>query len=54
VTTGEPLVIRRGRTIEGHPWPYEALWLPLSDNDSEVTMLLAAMVYDEASRRTPR
>jgi hypothetical protein len=54
VASGEPLVIRRGRTLDGQPWAYEALWLPFSENGTEITMLLCAMMYEDRQRRMLR
>jgi hypothetical protein len=45
VESGEPLVIRRDRTIDGRMCPYEALWLPFSEDGEHVTMLLCALLY---------
>ena len=47
VASGEPLVIRHDRTLDGLRRPYEALWLPFSNDGSIVTMLLCAMIYDD-------
>jgi len=47
VASGKPLVIRHDRTLDGVQRPYEALWLPFSNDGSSVTMLLCAMIYDE-------
>jgi len=52
VAAGEPLVIRRDRTLDGRPRPYEALWLPFSEDGDNVTMLLCALLYDEVRRRS--
>jgi hypothetical protein len=46
VGSGEPLVIRHDRILDGRLCPYEALWLPFSGDGSSVTMLLCAMIYD--------
>jgi hypothetical protein len=45
VETGQPLVVQHNRVLEGHPHQYEALWLPLSDNGEDTSMLLCALVY---------
>lgn len=52
VETGEPLVIRRDRTLYGRPGSYEALWLPFSEDGTNVTMLVCGLIYD-TSRRKP-
>lgn len=54
VATGEPLAIRRGRTLDGQPWAYEALWLPFSETGTEISMLLCAMMYEERQHRLVR
>ena len=54
IASGEPQVIRRDRTLDGQPWDYEALWLPFSEDGSEITMLLCAMVYFDRQRRLVR
>jgi hypothetical protein len=46
VAEGEPCHVRNTRVIEGYTRGYEALWLPFSDDDSTVTMLLCALIYD--------
>ena len=50
VASGEPLVIRRDRSIDGRLRPYEALWLPFSEDGANVTMLVCALLYDEVRR----
>jgi hypothetical protein len=54
VATGEPLVIRRDRTLDGQPWVYEALWLPFAEDGTEITMLLCAMMYEDRQHRLVR
>lgn len=51
VETGEPLVIRRDRTLYGKPGSYEALWLPFSEDGVNVTMLLCGLIYDTSRHR---
>lgn len=48
---GEPLVIRRDRTLYGKPGSYEALWLPFSEDGVNVTMLLCGLIYDTSRHR---
>src|SRR5262245_31952013 len=36
VRDGEPLLVRHDRTLDGKPRRYEALWLPLSEDDQHV------------------
>src|SRR5690348_9915908 len=40
VKTGEPLLVRHNRALDGRLREYEALWLPFSDDCQNVTMLL--------------
>ena len=47
VETGEPALIHHDRVLDGQRRRYEALWLPLSEDGTEVTMLLAALVYKD-------
>jgi hypothetical protein len=46
VHDGEPLLVRYNRTLDGRARQYESLWLPLSDDGQNVTMLLCAVIYD--------
>jgi len=46
VRTGDPLIVHHSRALDGRTRQYEALWLPLSDDGQNVTMLLAALIYD--------
>jgi len=46
ITSGEPLVIRRARILDGASRAYEALWLPFSEDGDHVTLLLCAMIYE--------
>src|SRR6266581_7390692 len=43
--SGEPALIQHDRVLDGQRRRYEALWLPLSENGVDVTMLLGALVY---------
>jgi len=45
VRNGKPLAVRYERVWELRPCRYEALWLPLSDDETNVTALLCAMDY---------
>ena len=45
VQSGRPLVVRHSRIIGSELQRYEALWLPLSDNDADTTILMCALVY---------
>lgn len=46
VRSGDAMLVRHNRPLEGQTRHYEALWLPLSDDGENVTMLLAAVIYD--------
>ena len=48
VNTGAPLAVRHDRLLGGHLQRYEALWLPFSSNGADVTMLLCALIYNDA------
>jgi hypothetical protein len=50
VQSGEPLAVRHNRMLDGRIRRYEALWLPLSDDNCAVTMLLCALIYDGDGR----
>ena len=54
VRDGEPLLVNRERSLDGKPHRYEALWLPLSDDGWQVTMLLAAMIYDRGRQQVSK
>jgi hypothetical protein len=45
VETAEPLRTVQNRELDGRIHRYEALWLPLSDDDARVTMLMCALIY---------
>jgi hypothetical protein len=45
VETAEPLRIEHEREFEGRIHRYEALWLPLAEDGTTVTMLMLAMIY---------
>ena len=47
VSRSEPLVIHHNRVLDGRLRRYEALWLPFSDDDRTVDMLLCALIYDK-------
>lgn len=50
LASGEPLAIRRDRTIDGKSRSYDALWLPFSEDGENVTMLLCALIYRDLRR----
>ena len=45
VRVGQPLAVRYEQTWEWRACRYEALWLPLSDDETNVTTLLCAIDY---------
>jgi hypothetical protein len=47
VESGEPALVHHDRVIDGQRRRYEALWLPLSADGIEVTMLLGALIYQD-------
>jgi hypothetical protein len=47
VESGEPLSLHHDRIIDGRSHRYEALWLPLSEDGSSVSMLLCALIYHD-------
>jgi hypothetical protein len=51
VKTREPVVVHQGRSLDGRVQPYEALWLPFSEDGNEITMLLCGLIYQEVRRR---
>jgi len=51
VESGEPAIISHDRVLDGRRRNYEALWLPLADDSSAVTMLLCALVYENRRER---
>jgi hypothetical protein len=46
VADGEPLLVRHNRILDNKLRRYEALWLPFSDDEMLVSMLLCALIYD--------
>jgi hypothetical protein len=47
VQSGEPAIVHHDRILDGEIRQYEALWLPFSEDDQQVTMLLCALIYDQ-------
>ena len=45
VDTAQPLRVQQDREIDGRIHRYEALWLPLSDDQVRVTMLMCGLIY---------
>jgi hypothetical protein len=45
VTTADPAVFHLDRVLDNRLRRYEALWLPLSDDGANVTMLICALIY---------
>jgi hypothetical protein len=46
IDSGEPLLVHHNRMLDQRSRKYEALWLPFSEDDSTVTTLLCALIYD--------
>jgi hypothetical protein len=46
VADGEPLLVHHNRILDNKLRRYEALWLPLSEDGTQVSMLLCALIYD--------
>jgi hypothetical protein len=53
VASGEPLALVYDLVLDGWISRYEALWLPLSDDGINVTLLICAMMYGETEPATP-
>jgi hypothetical protein len=47
VESGEPAVVHQDRVLDGHERVYEALWLPLSEDGTTVTMLICGLIYHD-------
>jgi hypothetical protein len=47
VGTGDPAVFHLDRVLDNRVRRYEALWLPLSDDGANVTMLVCALIYQD-------
>jgi hypothetical protein len=45
VAAARPLRVEQNRELDGRLHRYEALWLPLSDDQVTVTMLMCGLVY---------
>ena len=45
VAAAQPLRVEQDRELDGRSHRYEALWLPLSDDQVRVTMLMCGLVY---------
>lgn len=50
VASGQPILVHHDRILDGRVSHYQALWLPFSDNGTDVAMLLCALIYET---RTP-
>jgi hypothetical protein len=51
---GKPLHVTHSRILDERVLPYEALWLPFSENGDEVTMLLCGLIYEIHQQAEPR
>lgn len=47
VETGEPALVHGERVLDGRRHRYEAVWMPLSENGADVSMLLCGLVYKD-------
>lgn len=47
VETGDPVHVDHARMLGGQHRRYEALWLPLSEDGANATMLLCRMIYQD-------
>ena len=54
VRDGDPLLVWHDRTLDDRLRRNEALWLPLSDDGQNVTMLLAALIYERELHPTSK
>jgi hypothetical protein len=45
VQSGDPAIVHHDRILDGEIRQYEALWLPFSEDNQQVTMLLCALIY---------
>ena len=45
VERAQPLRVQQDRALDGRLHSYEALWLPLSDDGSTVSMLMLGLIY---------
>jgi hypothetical protein len=52
VELGEPAIVHHDLVLDGQLRNYEALWLPLADDGTTVTMLLCALIFE--NRREQR
>jgi hypothetical protein len=50
VENGVPLHVHHNRILDNRLRTYEALWLPFSEDDRNVTMLLCGLIYDPSPR----
>ena len=54
VASGQPTFVRHDRVLDDRVWRYDALWLPFSDDGTDVTMLLCALIYQDRPQSTTR
>jgi hypothetical protein len=47
VHSREPAVVHQDRVLDGRDRVYEALWLPLSEDGTNVTMLICGLIYHD-------
>ncbi len=54
VRAPEPLWVQHDRELDGRRFHYQALWLPFSDDDIGVSMLMCALIYAPSGDPRPR
>ncbi len=54
VETGQPLWVELDRQLDGRTYRYQALWLPFSDDDTTVSMLMCGLIYEPTGEPKPR
>jgi hypothetical protein len=54
VAAPAPLWVQHDRELDDRTYRYQALWLPLSDDDVAVTMLMCALIYEPSGEPLAR
>ncbi len=54
VEAPQPLWVQHDRALDDRVFRYQALWLPFSDDDATVTMLMCALIYESYDETRPR
>jgi hypothetical protein len=50
----QPLWVQHDRELDDRRYRYQALWLPFSDDDATVAMLMCALIYEPSGMPLPR